>query len=439
MDWNDVVPASELNYIMGNPPFVGAKLASKDQREDKSLMFGSKISGKLDYVCCWFKKATDFMLLNNKVRGALVSTNSVCQGEIATLLWKELMKFGIKIDFAYRTFKWDSEANLKAHVHCVIIGFSLNNVHTDKYIYNENIKQKVEIINQYLIPSAPIFVEKRQKNLFNLPEMTKGSQLIDNGNFVFTKDEMELFIKKYPESSEFFYEYLNADSFLNSRETTYCICLKNCPQSIKVNCKGIADIIKNVYEYRINSNAISTKKLAATPSDFFITNIPKGNSMLVPVVSSEQRRYIPIGFVKEKVIYSNASNYIDNASMFYFGLLISIVHMAWMRAVAGRLESRYRYSKDIVYNNFPCPKATEEQINKIEKTAQMILDSRSLYSDCSLSTLYKDISMPHELRKAHQENDKAVLALYGFKPEATEEEIVAKLMQMYAEKVKEIS
>ncbi|MBQ3469296.1 MAG: class I SAM-dependent DNA methyltransferase [Bacilli bacterium] len=435
IDWNDVISNNDCDYIMGNPPFVGTKLMSDEQREDRLLIFNSDDYGKLDYVSCWYKKAADYMK-NTQIKSALVSTNSISQGEQTALLWKLLFEMGIYINFAYRTFRWDSEASIKAHVHCVIIGFSYIN-ETEKYIYDSGRMIKAKNISGYLVDAPNIFIEKTQKSLFGAKEMTKGSQLIDGGYFVFTPEEKDKFVKQYPESQPYFYEYINADSFLNNREQKYCLCLKDCPSSTIKNNRGLYEIVNNVYNYRANSDAASTYKLKDKPTEFFITNIPKGNSLLIPVVSSERRKYIPLGFIKEKCIYTNATNYVDNATLFDFGLFISNVHMAWMRVVAGRLKSDYRYSKDLVYNTFPIPQMTQEQKESIEKTAKLILDIRTQHKDSSLADLYDELTMPSDLRKAHQLNDKAVMEAYGFpvKTSFTESDCVAKLMQMYQDRL----
>ncbi len=437
IDWNDVIPSNKCSYLAGNPPFIGTKLMTESQREDRNIIFKSDEFGKLDYVCCWYKKASDYMK-NTKIKAALVSTNSICQGEQVPLLWSHLFDEGIKIIFAHRTFRWDSEANLKARVHCIIVGFSYEDVE-EKIIFDNGKINKVKRINGYLIDAPHIEINKTQKSLFNAPEMVKGSQLIDGGYYLFTPEEKKDFISKYPESEPYFYKYINADSFLNNREEKFCMCLKNCPQSLIKNCKGIYDRVQKVYEYRNNSTAESTHKLKDRPSEFFITNIPSGNSMLVPVVSSERRKYIPIGFIKENVIYTNATNYVDNATLYDFGIFISNVHMAWMKTFAGRLKSDYRYSKDLVYNTFPLPNPTEEQRKKVESTAKMILDARDKYPDSSLSDLYDEVAMPPELRKAHQLNDIAVWEAYGKKwDKRSESECISWLMKLYEEKIKEI-
>lgn len=434
MDWEEVVPKNDLNYIMGNPPFVGAKLTTLQQRKDKEIVFESTKYGKLDYVACWFRKSYKFMK-NTRIETALVSTNSIIQGEQAPLLWQDLMDDGIVVNFGYRTFKWTSEASSQAAVFCVIISFSF--IERDlKIIYDDKLINKVDFINGYLLNAPNILVDKLRRPISAKIEMTKGSQLIDGGNFIFSKDEKEEFEKQNKESSMYFYEYINADFYLNKREPRYCLMLKNCPPEVIKRNPGIYDVVKKVYDYRSSSEAKSTYKLKDKPNEFFITNIPKGNSIIVPVVSSENRKYIPMGLIKDKCIYTNATNYIDDATIYDFGILTSNVHMSWMRVFAGRLKSDYRYSKNLVFNTFPWPKPNETQKKEIEKTAQKILDIRDLYPGSSLSDLYDELIMPSDLRKAHQENDKAVMEAYGFNwHNMSESECVAELMKLYQELV----
>lgn len=434
IDWESVVPKYELDYIMGNPPFVGAKLTTVDQRKDKELVFESTKYGKLDYVACWFRKTYKY-IKNTKIEAALVSTNSIVQGEQVPLLWQELMQDGLVINFAYRTFKWTSEASNKAAVYCVIVSFSFYERDL-KIIYDDSISNKVDFINAYLLNGPNILIDKLRSPISSKKDMTKGSQLIDGGNFVFTKIEKEEFEKTNKDSSEYFYEYINADSYLNKREPRYCLMLKFCPPEIINNNPGIYNVVKKVYEYRSSSTAESTYKLKDKPNEFFITNIPKGDSIIIPVVSSENRKYIPIGFIKDKCIYTNATNYIDNASIYDFGILTSNVHMAWMRIFAGRLKSDYRYSKNLVFNTFPWPNPSEKQKQKIEEKANKILEARNLYPESSYADLYNELTTPPELRKAHQENDKAVMEAYGFDwRNMTESECVAELMKLYQELV----
>ena len=433
LNWSEVITPDKLNYLMGNPPFVGAKFTNKDQKQDMDNLCREIQRDKLDYVVCWYLKAAELMQINHKIEAALVSTNSITQGEQPSIFFKYLFeKYKIKFDFAYRTFRWDSETTSKAHVHCVIVGFSSEELKLTKRIYDNANVLYVDNINAYLSSAPTLFIEKRRFPICKAPDMTKGSQLIDGGHYVFSEEEKNEFLQRYPEAIPFMYEYCNADLYLNHRPKKYCLYLDDCPPQLLKSCKGIYEKVQAVYEYRKNSDAELTRSLQYTPSKFFIANIPEGNSILVPVVSSERRRYVPLGYLKEGVIYTNATNYIPHASLYHFGVLTSNVHMAWMRVVCGRLKSDYRYSKDIVYNNFPWPTPTEEQKAKIEHTAQAILDARAKYPDCSLADLYDEVTMPPELRKAHQENDRAVMAAYGFKPgQTTESECVAELFKMY--------
>ena len=436
-DWESVVPKDRLNYIIGNPPFVGQKLQTDNQKADLQFVFGDKHKGlkMLDYVAGWYKKAYD-IINGTKVRAALVSTNSICQGEAVEDLWSLILSNGVHIDFAYRTFRWDSEATLKAHVHCIVVGFSTVNV--PKYIFDNGRIIEAKNINGYLIDASDIIISRRGKTISQAPDMTKGAQLIDGGGFMIESDiEKQDFIKAYPESEPYIYRYYNAKDFLSNAPAKYCLYLKHCPPALLKSCKGIYDKVKSVYEYRVNSDAKTTKVLAETPWLFFQSQVPEKQSIVIPVVSSENRRYIPMCFMPVGNVYTNALFYIDGATIYHFGILESNVHMAWMRVVCGRLKSDYRYSNDIVYNNFPWPNPTDEQKAKIEKTAQAILDARALYPDSSLADLYDELTMPVELRKAHQDNDRAVMQAYGFDVKTmTESQCVAELFKLYQELTK---
>lgn len=436
IDWNEVISNTKCSYIMGNPPFVGARLMNQEQKNDVFNIFaGTNKLGNIDYVGCWYKKSSEYILGTN-IECALVSTNSICQGEQSSILWKDLFRRGIKINFAYKTFIWDSEASLKAHVHCIIVGFSYLNK-KEKFIYENNRGQKVENINSYLVNASNIFIDSRSKPLCNVPELVTGCQRLDNDNFMFTKEEMNEFITKEPLSKQYFRRWYGAEEFINNKER-YCLYLGECEPSELRNMPNVMQILENVRNYRLNSNREQTKKYASKPNKFYLEVIPKNDYVLVPVVSSERRRYIPMGFMTNDVLCSNQANMIPNAKLFHFGVLESNVHMSWMRAVAGRLKSDYRYSKDIVYNNFPWPNPTAEQKEKIEKTSQMILDARTKYPNSSLADLYDELTMPTELRKAHQANDKAVMEAYGFNWKTmTESECVAELMKMYQKLVKD--
>jgi len=433
-DWESVVPKGELNYIMGNPPFVGARLMDKAQKDDINHIFaGWKNAGNLDYVCCWYKKAADIMQ-NTAIRTALVSTNSVSQGESVANLWKPLFADGVHIDFAYRTFRWDSEAKSKAHVHCVTIGFSTAVNPAERRIYSGDRYQVAKNINGYLLDGDNVFIESRNKPLCNVPEIGMGNQPIDNGQYLFEKDEMDAFIKTEPLSADFFHPWYGAKEFI-SRKPRYCLWLGECsPVQLKQMPQCLARV-RAVKEYRESSSRASTVKLSLKPTRFQTENMPDSDYILIPKVSSERRRYVPIGFMTPDVFCSDLVFIIPKASLYHFGILTSNIHMAWMRAVCGRLKSDYRYSKDVVYNNFPWPTPTEQQKAKIKQSAQAILDARALYPDCSLADLYDELTMPPELRKAHQDNDRAVMDAYGFTKgtaaRTSESACVAELMKLY--------
>lgn len=431
MNWEDVVPKNELNYIMGNPPFVGARMMSAAQKNDLLKVFdGLKNAGNLDYVSCWYKKATD-MMHHTRIRTALVSTNSITQGEQVAILWKPLFEQGVHIDFAYKTFRWDSEADIKAHVHCVIIGFSTMVNNRDKFIIESNIVSKAANINGYLIDSEELAIESRTKPLCNIPKISMGNQPIDDGNYLFTKDEMLDFIKHEPNAANLFKEWYGAYEFIN-RKPRYCLWLGDQSPAQLRKLPKCLERINSVREYRLKSKRTSTLKLADKPTRFQTENMPKSDYIVIPEVSSERRKYIPIGFMSPNIFCSNKLRLMPNASLYEFGVLTSNVHMAWMRVVCGRLEMRYDYSIKLVYNNFPWPTPTEAQKAKIAQTAQGILDARALYPDSSLADLYDDSVMPFELLKAHRANDKAVMEAYGFYGKGmTESQCVAELMKMY--------
>ena len=438
VDWESVVPKSKLNYIMGNPPFVGARLMGKEQKADVNTIFpGWKNAGNLDYVCCWYKKASD-MMQGTSVCSALVSTNSVAQGESVANLWKPLFDAGVHIDFAYRTFRWDSEAKIKAHVHCVIIGFSVAASSTPKKLFDGDRYQVAENINGYLLDGENVFVESRSKPICNVPEIGMGNQPIDNGQYLFEKEDMETFIKKEPSAAAYFHPWYGAKEFI-SQKPRYCLWLGECSPAQLKQMPYCLERVRAVKEYRESSTRASTVKMAMKPTRFQTENMPKGHYVVIPEVSSEKRRYIPIGYLDDSKLCSNKLRLVPSATLFMFGVLESNVHMAWMRCVCGRLKSDYDYSIKIVYNNFPWPTPTEQQKAKIEQTAQAILDARALYPDSSLADLYDDLTMPPELRKAHQANDRAVMDAYGFikgtAARTSESACVAELMKLYQQKV----
>ncbi len=431
IDWETVVPKSELNYIMGNPPFVGARLMSDGQKADVFSVFdGVKNNGNLDYVSCWYKKAADLMT-GTEIRTALVSTNSITQGEQVAILWKNLFQSGVHIDFAYRTFIWDSEASSKAHVHCVIVGFSKIYNKRIKHLFDNGTTKTVTNINGYLVEADNIVIESRTKSLCKVPQIGIGNKPIDDGNYLFTKEEYESFIKTEPLSKPYFKLWYGSQEFIN-RKPRYCLWLGDCSPRVLRSMPECLKRVENVRNFRLSSKSEGTRKLADNPTRFHVENMPQSTYIVIPKVSSEKRRYIPMGFMMPEVLCSNLVKIIPNATLYHFGVLTSNVHMAWTRAVCGRIKSDYRYSKDIVYNNFPWCDPTPEQKALIEQTAQSILDARALYPDCSLADLYDEVTMPPELRKAHQANDRAVMKAYGFDVKTmTESSCVAELMKMY--------
>lgn len=431
LDWQTVIPKGKLNYIMGNPPFVGARLMNADQKADVNLIFdGWKNAGNLDYVCCWYKKTADLMQ-GTAIRSALVSTNSVSQGESVANLWKPLFESGVHIDFAHRTFRWDSEAKIKAHVHCVIIGFSTAPNSAEKVLYSGDRTQIVKNINGYLLDADNVFVESRNKPLCDVPQIGIGNKPIDGGFYLFDSAEMQEFLEKEPSAKPYFHPWYGAREFIN-RCPRYCLYLANCSPTELRKMPECLKLIQAVREYRLNSPSAGTRKLAETPTRFHVTNLPKGSYIVIPQVSSEKRRYIPIGYMDDGVLCSDKVRILPNGSLYHFGILTSNVHMAWMRTICCRLKSDYSYTVNDVYNNFPWPTPTDEQRARIEQTAQAILDARDLYPECSLADLYDEATMPPELRKAHQQNDKAVMQAYGFWGKLNSESAcVAELMRMY--------
>lgn len=436
IDWESVVPKEKLNYIMGNPPFVGHQWRSKSQVSDMELTFYDVPKhGKLDYVCSWYNKAADYMT-DTQIKTAFVSTNSICQGESVGILWRHLFDTKkVEIQFAHQTFQWDSEASLKAHVHCVIIGFTVYHENTEKLLYSNGTMFRTKHINGYLMAAPNVFIQSRGKPLSsNMPTMSKGSQPTDGGNLILSEKEKNDIVKKYPDAKEFIKRYIGSDDFINNKYR-YCLWLKDVSPSKYRKNTMITERISHVADIRKKSPTKSVQKAADIPMLFTQIRQPETDYLAVPEVSSEKRRYIPIGYLSADVIGSNKLYMISNATLYMFGVLTSNVHMAWVRVVSGRLKSDYSYSP-AVYNNFPWCNPTPEQKATIEKTAQAILDARAKYPDCSLADLYDETTMPPELRKAHQANDFAVMAAYGFNRKITESECVAELMKRYQALVK---
>lgn len=439
IDWETVVPKSKLNYIMGNPPFVGKKEQTKGQKDDLVQLMGedAKKAGSLDYVAGWYIKAAQ-IIQKTKVRSAFVSTNSITQGEQVEPLWNVLLNhYNVHIDFAYRTFKWESEAKLKAAVHCVIIGFSTNIDNTGRKIFvNDKMTVNASNINPYLVDAPNTLISARSKPICNIPEIVTGNQATDDGNFFVSADEYEAFIAETPSAKNYLRIAYNSHGFINGKYQ-YCLWLVGISPADLRKMPAVLERIEKVRQFRLSSTKEATRKQADTPTLFTEIRQPTGNYIVIPKVSSENRRYIPLGFLSPDIICNNTIKYVPDATLYHLGILSSNVHNAWMRSVAGRLKSDYQYSNTIVYNNFPWPTPTAEQKAKIEKTAQAILDARALYPDCSLADLYDEVTMPPELRKAHQQNDKAVMQAYGFWGKLnTETECVAELMKMYQELTK---
>ena len=438
IDWNEVVPKAELNYIMGNPPFVGAMNLNCSQREDMKLVLANEFRkfGEMDYVTAWYKKASDYMR-DTQVESAFVSTNSISQGQQPSILWNPLMnKNDTVITFAYKTFKWSNEStSKKAAVHCVIIGFSNYRNNKEKKLFNsKNDFDIVKNINPYLIDADNILVVNRNNPICDVPKMKFGSMPRDGGNFSLNDEEKSEIIKSNPIAKKWIKRFVGAEEFLNQK-SRWCLWLTDAKPNELRKCSKVMERIQNVKRFRLSSKAEATRKFANTPTLFCQIAQPNENYILVPRVSSENRKYVPIGFMSKNIIASDATLIIPDATLYHFGILTSSVHMAWMRAVAGRLEMRYRYSKDIVYNNFIWPNPTEKQKEKIEKLAQGVLDARKLYPDSTLADLYDPNTMPRELVTAHNKLDDAVKEAYGSKGFETEEETVASLMKLYKDAI----
>ena len=436
LNWNEVVGENSVDYIMGNPPFVGGMLMTKEQKKEiENIFVGLKGVGEIDYVCCWYKKACD-LIKGTNTKVAFVSTNSICQGQSVITFWKWLVQnYDIEINFAYRSFVWNSESNEKAKVHCVIVGFSniAEKLINSKVIYENNRPHIANNISAYLVDAEDSFIEVRATPICDVPAMKFGNMPRDGGGFILTEEEKLEVDKNDKIAAKYVHLYLGAEEFINNKKR-FCIWLQNAnPKDIKES-PFLYDRVKKVKEFRMASKASSTRKMADTPALFAQIAQTDNDYILVPETTSSKRNYIPIGFMTKDVIASNLVFMIPNATLYNFGVLTSNVHMAWMRLVCGRLGNGYRYSKDIVYNNFPWPNPSDEQRKKIEETAQGILDARAKFPDSSLADLYDETTMPDILRKAHRENDKTVMKAYGFKTsytEFTEEDCVAELMKLY--------
>ncbi|MGI6400509.1 MAG: class I SAM-dependent DNA methyltransferase [Thermoguttaceae bacterium] len=436
IDWNDVVPASQLNYIMGNPPFVGYSLQSETQKEDIKNVYRdsdgktTSTAGKIDYVAGWYYLAAK-TTAGTPIRTAFVSTNSITQGEQVAFVWEELFKqFKIEIDFAYRTFIWGGETRDKASVHCVIIGFSGQNNAAKPRIFDGDKIEYAEQINPYLIDAPMVFIHSRTNPLCDVPKIRNGSKPADGGFLFLTPDERRTFIESEPDAQKYIRRVYGSEEFINDKER-YCLWLTEITPKELNSLPLVRDRVKKVQEFRLKSKKAATIKSADTPTLFQQIRQPELPYVVVPRVSSENRRYIPMGYESPETIVTDSVQYIPNASMYTFGVVVSCVHMAWTSVVCGRLKSDYRYSAKIVYNNFPWPDSSDSQKREIERSARGILEARALYPDSSLADLYDALSMPPELRKAHAENDRAVMAAYGFTADMSESDCVAELMRRY--------
>lgn len=435
INWEDYIKPADLDYIVGNPPFVGARIMNAEQKDDVISIFGKdwKNVGNMDYVTCWYKKAFDYIKQNSKIRCAFVSTNSICQGEQVANLWKPLFEDGLVINFAYRTFRWESDSVGMAHVHCVIVGFSLVN-NNDKHIFNaDKTVENAQNINGYLVNGSNVFIENRSKPICNVPEICLGGQPIDDGNLTFTVEEKYDFLTFEPKAAKFFRPYMMGKDFI-MRKPRYCLWLKDANVLELTKYPEIMRRINAVKQFRLASKRSSTLRAAKTPYLFGAPFEATGDYVAIPKVSSETRKYIPIDYLSKEIIPGDKLFVMQNATLYHFGILTSIVHMAWMRAVCGRLEMRYSYSNTIVYNNFPWPKKIENEKLKIETAAQKILDIREKYlsQGASLADLYGESLdlLFTDLAEAHRELDTIVLGLYGLKKDATEAEMVGRLFEL---------
>ena len=447
IDWESVVPKYQVSYIMGNPPFVGYSLQSKEQKKDILSIYVDekgkpyKTAGKIDYVAGWYFKAAQFMQ-GTTIRTAFVSTNSITQGEQVAGVWKPLYdRFGIHIDFAHRTFRWDSEANMKAHVHCVIVGFSIAPNPVKSRIYVDGRFKEANNINAYLLDADNVFVGARTRPVSNVPVLQNGGKPTEGGNLILTESEKQDLLEKEPLAEQFIRPYMMGKDFI-LRKPRYCLWMSGSNPAEIRKCPLVCKRIDNVRQYRLASPKAATRKKAETPMLFDEVRECHTAYVAIPKVSSENRRYIPMEYLSPEIIPGDKLFMMQGATLYEFGVLTSNIHMAWMRTVCGRLKSDYSYSNTIVYNNFPWPEPTEPQRQKIEQTAQAILDARALYPDSSLADLYDELTMPPELRKAHRLNDMAVMEAYGFakgsEPYRNEAACVAELMKLYQKKVEEI-
>ncbi len=442
-DYANIIEANALkvdwprtDYIIGNPPFVGKK-EQKGKKSEIVELFPKAVKrvGNLDYVAGWYARAIE-IIRETETKCAFVSTNSIVQGEQVSILWKYLLECGIRIDFAWRTFRWDSESFEKAHVHCVIIGFSQKNsklIHKPQIFDEEGRCREVVKINGYLIDDDDIFIDSRGDPICDVSKSNYGSFALDDGNYTINSSEYDSILQEDGGLSRYLKLFLGAEELIHGKKR-YCLWLKDVSPSEMRRHRIIVEKVERVRAWRLSSSRENTRKLANTPNEFAEIRQPTTMYLAIPTVCSERRRYIPIAYLSPDIIASNQLYVVPNATVYEFGILISLVHMAWMRVVGGRLETRYRYSNGVVYNNFPWPEPTEEQKQEIAATTQSILDARVAHPECTLADLYDDTFMPADLRAAHEANDRAVLAAYGLAPDTSEMDIVSHLFKLYAKK-----
>ena len=436
-DWNDVLSAKKCSYVIGNPPFLGYSRLGKEQKEDRLAIFG-KPGGVLDYVACWYRVAANYMQ-GTTAEAAFVSTNSICQGQQVTPLWKPLFEMGIHINFAHRTFTWSNESADQAHVYCIIVGFSYIE-RAEKFAWNYNKgtveKEQVKHLNGYLVDAACVFLERRSKPLCDVPMMSAGGKPTEGGFLLMTPEERDELVSIEPEAEQYIRKFSMGEEFIKGKDR-YCLWLVDCPPQKIAKMPAVRERVLKVKEMREKSTKAATRKKAETPWLFDeIRYQGEGAYIGVPKVSSERRKYIPAGFVTDGMIPGDMLYFILTDSLFIFGIFISQLHNAWMRVVSGRLKSDYRYGNTTVYNNFVWPDATDSQKKKIEKCTQVVLDARAQYEGSTLADLYdpgNEFLYP-ALVKAHQELDKAVEAAYGVDFDGDEQKIVAHLFDLYAQK-----
>lgn len=435
-DWESVLPAMRCNFILGNPPFIGAKFMNDAQRDDSRVIFQKlENGGLLDFVAAWYVKAADYLKGNPSIRSAFVSTNSINQGEQVGVLWGWMLSQNIKIQFAHRTFSWSNEARGNAAVHCVIIGFGLEDF-PDKTIYEyddirgEPHSLKVKNINPYLVDAPNVVLKNRSFPLCNVPQIGIGNKPIDDGNYLFSTEEKLEFIAREPASIEFFRKWLGSQEFINKIDR-WCLWLGDCPpEKLRLMPESLKRV-QAVKSFRLASKSAPTNKLASTPTRFHVENISQTNYLIIPRVSSERRKFLPIGFVDASTMTGDSALMAANATIFHFGVLSSTMHNSWLRAVCGRLKSDFRYSAGIVYNNFPWPNSNKSKIEAIEHCAKNVLTVRGLFQNSTLADLYDPIAMPPALVEAHKTLDKAVDAAYGYKGAQSDADRVAFLFDLY--------